>query len=145
MVKRVRIAGVIGLVVVGTACSLFGDGVPSTFRLRMTGSAGDTVEVIFSKEFVAGRNETGAARVMVFGSDTVVRALPIDTAVDISVEHQLLVLVRPVSTDTMLVSARVNIDDRSIYNDSGLIFDDPRWRYVYQFNKLVTSVVEVVF
>jgi hypothetical protein len=45
----------------------------------------------------------------------------------------------------MLVSARVNIDDRSIYNGSGLIFDDPRWRYVYQFNKLVTSVVEVVF
>jgi hypothetical protein len=103
------------------------------------------VEVILSKQFVAGRNESGNTEVQIFGADTVYRMLPMDTVIDVEVDRRLFVQVTPLGVDRAAMSARVDVDARNVVNDSGDIFPSDPWRYVYLFNQQVTQIVDVVF
>ena len=131
------------LVLAATASScFFEDQSPDTLSFRLSGSPGSQVLAIYSTRFIAGINETGGTEVRVFNSDSVIHTLPIDTTFSIAVDQQFFVQIEPV--DTVDVGARVDIDGRNVLNSEGFIFPDTPWRYVYQFNQLLTEIVEVV-
>lgn len=140
----------LGLAVVAgsalAACSIFEDPTPETVAIRMTGSNGTQVMAIYAQEFTAGVNEeTSTTEVRIGSSDTVMAALPIDTIVDIVESRQLFLQVEALADDTADVGVTVDLDTRNLVNESGLIFPGEPWRFVYQFNRPLTSVVEVVF
>lgn len=144
MLKRLKPAVVAGSMVAVAACSIFEDPTPEAITFRMNGPAGEIVEVVYSQQFIAGVNEIGVTQVSVFGADTVLQTLPIDTTVSIVAEHQLLLLVKPISADTLDVAVTVDVDTRNLVDNSGKIFSASPWRYVYQFNKRLTQVIEIV-
>lgn len=130
-------------VVVLGGCSIFEDPTPRQVSFQMTGQPGDSVQAIYSSDFLAGVDELGGTRVQVFGRDTVWQALPIDTVFDISASSQWFVQVA--SADTIEVSVRVEVDERTLVDSQGGIFPDDPWRYVYQFNQFLGAVTEVIF
>ena len=130
------------LVVGFTACSIFEDQSPENLSFRLSGSEGTQVTAIYSTRFVAGVDELGVTTVRVFGSDTVVHTLPIDTVISIVENQQFFVQIEP--SDTVDVRARVDIDGRNVLDSDGLIFPTAPWRYVYQFNQLLTEALEVI-
>lgn len=137
-----RIALGIALVAIGSSCSLFQDQSPEFLSFQLDGSPGEQVLAIYSTAFVAGVNEVGVTEVRIFSSDSVLATLPIDTTFNIAVNQQFFVQIEPV--DTVDVGARVDIDGRNILDSEGFIFPEAPWRYVYQFNQLLTELVEVV-
>jgi len=134
------------LAIVGAlgACEVFQDQSPENLSLRMTGSAGSQVTAIYSTEFVAGVNEINVTQVRVFSSDTVFHTLPIDTVINVALNKQFFVQVETMPDDTVDVRVRVDIDGRSVLDSEGFIFPLTPWIYVYQFNQLLTEVVEVI-
>lgn len=137
-----RIAAGLALLVGATACSLFQDQSPEFLSFELDGSPGEQVLAIYSTAFIAGVNELGVTEVRIFSSDSVISTLPIDTTFNIAANQQFFVQIEPV--DTVDVGARVDIDGRNILNNEGLIFPESPWRYVYQFNQLLTELVEVI-
>lgn len=129
------------------ACGIFDDPTPETISVRMSGASGSEVVAIYSQIFVAGVNqETGTTEVRIQHADTVLETLPIDTIVDIRESRQFFVQVETVpEQDSLAVAVRVDLDTRSLHQAEGLIFPDEPFRYVYQFNRPLTNVVEVVF
>jgi hypothetical protein len=145
MTHRIRFALVaLGLVTAAGACSIFEDQSPENISLRMTGSSGQQVQAVYSTRFIAGLTEEGVTEVQIFDSDTVMQTLPIDTIVNIAENMQFFVEILPMGTDTLDVAVDVEIDGRGVLESSGLIFPTVPWRYVYQFNQLLSDVVEVV-
>ncbi len=128
-----------------TACNIIEDLTPENISFRMSGADGQIVTAIYSQEFVAGLDEFNVTQVQVFGSDTVIHVLPIDTIISIAVERRFFVQVTAAPTDTVVVAVRVDVDGRNVVDASGGIFPSVPWRYVYQFNALFTNVIEVVF
>ena len=129
-----------------TGCSIFEDPTPETISIRMGGSADGQVRAIFAQVFVAGINqETNTTQVRVTSSDTVIRTLPLDTVIDIADSRQLFMQVESVAMDTLDVGVRIDIDTRNVLQRQGLIFPEQPFRYVYQFNRPLTNVVEVIF
>lgn len=141
--KNIRrlIAGLV-LLASASACSLFQDQSPEFLSFRLEGSAGEQVLAIYSTAFVAGVNEVGVTEVRIFSSDSVLATLPIDTTFNIAANQQFFVQVEPV--DTVDVDVRIEIDGRNVLDNDGLIFPQSPWRYVYQFNQLLTELVEVI-
>jgi hypothetical protein len=125
-------------------CGAFEDITPENAFLRVDGPAGTEVQVVTSRQFVAGVNEVGVTQVRVFLADTVVQTLPVDMVVDISVEQRLYVELLPVGVDRVTVQVRVDVDDRSQVNESGDIVDVEPWRFVYLFNQVTTRIIDVV-
>lgn len=125
-------------------CSIFEDPRPERVSFRMSGSPGETVTAIYSKQFVAAVNELGITEVEVFRADTVVHVLPIDTVVDIVLEQRFFVQIETMPTDTVSVQVAVDIDGRNVLNDSGGIFAGTPWRYLYQFNQVFTRTYDVI-
>lgn len=130
-----------------TACGIFDDPTPETISVQMSGSSGSEVLAIYSQIFVAGVNqETSTTEVRIQQADTVLETLPIDTIVDIRESRQFFLQVETLpGQDSLSVAVRVDLDTRNLHEAEGLIFEDDPWRYVYQFNRPLTSVVEVVF
>lgn len=130
-----------------TACGIFDDPTPETISVRMSGPGGSEVMAIYSQIFVAGVNrETSTTEVRIQQADTVIETLPIDTIVDIRESRQFFIQVETLpDQDSLAVAVRIDLDTRSLHDAEGLIFPDDPWRYVYQFNRPVTSIVEVVF
>jgi hypothetical protein len=141
---RTSIGTLVLVAVAAAGCDVFEDQSPENLGLTLTGSEGMEVQAVYSTAFIAGVNEEGVTQVQIFSSDTVMHVLPIDTVVNIARDKQLFVEVLPMPTDTLNVSVRVDIDGRDVLNNSGYIFPDVPWRYVYQFNQYVTDIVEVV-
>lgn len=129
------------------ACGIFDDPTPETISVRMSGASGSEVVAIYSQIFVAGVNqETSTTEVRIQQADTVLETLPIDTIVDIRESRQFFVQVQTVpDQDSLEVAVRVDLDTRSLLQTEGLILPDDPWQYVYQFNRPLTNVVEVVF
>ena len=126
-------------------CGFFEDEGPEDIFFRMTGPAGSQVTVIYSKQFVAGVNEIGETRVEVFGADTVVHTLPIDTIIDVTLEQRLFMMATPVMpTDTIEVEARVDVDGRNIFLDQGDLLPLVPWQFLYQYNVTFTADLEVI-
>ena len=127
------------------ACNIIEDLTPENISFRMSGADGQVVIAIYSQEFVAGIDELNITQVQVFGSDTVIHVLPIDTIINIATERRFFVQVTAAPMDTVVVSVLVDIDGRNLLNASGGIFPDVPFRYVYQFNQLFSDAIEVIF
>lgn len=128
------------------ACGIFEDPTPETLSVRLTGPTDVQVRAIYAQAFVAGVNqETRTTEVRVSQSDTVLQMLPIDTVVNIAESRQLFIQVEPVPVDTLAVAVRVDVDARTILQREGSIWAAEPFRYVYQFNRPLTNIVEVVF
>jgi len=144
--RRLRFAFAgIALTAVLYGCGLFSDPTPSAIAFRMTGDTGKQVRIIYSKRFVTGQTEVGVTRVNVFGSDTVNYTLPFDTLIDISMERRWFVQAESMEGDTLEVNVVVDVDDRNLVRDFGGIFPDEPWHFVYAYNHVVTTALEVEF
>jgi len=139
--------GILGLVCVAlglTACEVFEDQTPEFIHFRMSGTVGETVTVIYSKQFVAGVNESGVTRIQVFGADTVLHTLPIDTIIDVRLEQRIFLQARGSESDTVYVDVKVDVNDRGLYDRDGGLFPGIPWYFLYQFNQRFTDDVEIV-
>ena len=145
MIKFLTKAFPLTLAFLIAGCGFFEDEVPEDIFFRMTGPSGSQVTVIYSKQFVAGVNEIGETRVEVFGADTVVHTLPIDTIIDVTLEQRLFMMATPVMpTDTIEVEARVDVDGRNIFLDQGDLLPLVPWQLLYQYNVTFTADLEVI-
>ena len=135
----------VGLLVMGvSSCQVFEDQTPRTLWFHMDGPAGALVTVIYSKQFVAGVDETGITRVEVFGADTVQHTLPLDTIIDVFLERRMFIRAETATTDTLDVDVRVEVNDRSLYDNAGKLYPDIDWKFLYQFNARFTNDIQVV-
>jgi len=143
--KKIKTVGVVvALLAVVVGCDSFRDPTPDNVTIRVEGDAGTPVLAIYSKNFVAGVDELGVTQVQVFTADSVFQSLPIDTVVNISIERRMFVQVETVSTDTLAVGVLINVDDRTVLSQSGGIFPDIPFQWIFLFNLQLTDVVEVV-
>lgn len=126
------------------ACGLLEDQTPEFISFRMNGMAGSQVTVLYSKQFVAGVDEEGITRVEIFGADTVIHTLPIDTIIDVRLERRLYIQAEPAPADTLAVDVKVDVDERNIFDRIGDLFPTVPWRFLYQFNTPFTDAIEVV-
>ena len=146
MKHTIRFSLLLAAALAAGACSIFEDQTPGNISFRLTGSNGLEVQAVYSSSFVAGLTGDGLreGRTFTADADPVLQTLPIDTTVNITENLQFFVEILPTGTDTLDVSVDVEIDGRGVLEREGLIFPATPWRYVYQFNQLLTSVVEVV-
>lgn len=140
-----RWIGVAALLLAAAACEIFEDRTPRQIFFRMEGPPGAVVSVVYSKQFVATVDELGITRLRVFGSDTVMHALPIDTVIDVRLEQRLYIEAVPSAlADTLSVDARVDVDDRVLYDGTGKLYPTDPWQFLYTFNQRTTSELEVI-
>ncbi len=132
-------------VALGGCSGILDDPTPENIYFEMRGDAGARVRVIYSTQFVAGTNEFGVTRVQVVRSDTVVHEIPFERTTDISIDRRWFVQAEPLGADTLSVQVIVNVDDRGLVNESGGIFPDEPWHFVYSFNQLLTRDLDVAF
>lgn len=125
-------------------CAAFEDPTPENIFLVMEGPDGMEVRVVYTTDFLAGVNELGRTEVRIFGADTVLQTLPIDTVVNIAIPRQLFVEVLPANGDTVDVDVVVDVDNRNLVDRSGKIYPEDPWRFVYVFNRRLTSIIDVV-
>lgn len=138
-------AGVAAVLLTAGGCEIFEDRTPENIFFRMDGTSGDPVSVIYSKKFVAGVDELGVTQVEIFESDTVLHTVPFDTVIDVRIEQRMFIQAEPLTeTDTLSIDARVDVDDRNLYDQSGRLYPTEPWRFLYQFNQRFTDVVEVI-
>jgi len=128
-----------------TACDILEEKWPKQVSFKMRGGDGLPAKVIYATHFVAGVDDQGVTQVRVFSSDTVLHALPIDTAMSIAGGHRWLVQVEALAGDTLDVSVAVEVDGRNLLSESGGIFPDTPWRFVYVFNQRIPRDVDVRF
>ena len=127
------------------ACAAFENWTPEEIFFEVTGSEGSGARVVYATKFSAGVGNDGVTHVLVYSSDTVNHTLPIDTSMSIARDQRWLVLVEAMESDTLEVDVVVSVDDRSLVMESGAIFPEMQWRYLYVFNQTVTRDVEVRF
>jgi len=140
---RYFVLAAVALLTVG--CEIFQSQAPETISFTMNGTAGEVVTIIYSKEFVAATDEAGVTHLEVFGADTVVHTLPIDTIIDVRIERQLFLMAEPLaSSDTVNVNVRIDVNDRSVFDGSGDLLPEDPWQFLYRFNAPPTQSVEVV-
>jgi len=144
MKNIIRFGLVLGLMASTGACEVFEDQSPENVNFRLSGSPGAQVQAIYSTRFVAGVTEENVTEVRIFEADTVFQTLPIDTTVSVLENLQFFVEILPAPTDTLAVVVKVEIDGREVLENDGFIFPLSPWRYVYQFNQLLTAAVEVI-
>ena len=126
------------------ACEIFEDLTPREINVRMTGQAGQVVQVLYTKQFVAGVDEVGVTRVEIFGADSVMHTLPFDTVIDVRLEQRLYIQAEPVATDTVSVDVDVDVDGRTLFDRMGDLFPGVPWQVLYQFNHVFTDNIEIV-
>lgn len=140
--RRLALAS-LGFAMVVSGCKVFENPTPHDIIVRLTGNA--EVEIIMSRQFVAGVDEDGGTHLQVFSPDTLHRTLPLDTVINIEVDRRFFIQVTPWDVDQISLGARVDVDDRNVLNDSGDVFASDPWRYVYLFNQQITRIVDVEF
>ncbi len=125
------------------ACGWFEDPSPEEARVSLDGAAGDQVEIILSKEFIAGTNSEGITQVQLFQADTIFRMLPFDTVMSIRAEQRFFV--RTFDADTLSTQARMQvfIDGTSRYDEQRFVNVD-QLVFVFRFNQPITPVVELL-
>jgi hypothetical protein len=139
-----RFVGLLALCALLPACEIFEDQTPKTMSFRMDGQVGDTITIIYSKQFVAGTDETGVTQVRVIAADTVKHRLPIDTILDIQIERQMFIEALTFERDTVDVDVLIDVNDRSIFGGSGTLLPEVPWYFLYRFNQRPTQTIEVV-
>ena len=132
-------------IALGGCSEIFDDPTPENIYFEMRGEAGERVRAIYSTQFVAGSNEFGVTRVQVVRSDTVIHEIPFQRTMDISIDRRWFVQAESLEGDTLAVQVIVNVDDRGLLNETGGIFPDEPWHFVYSFNQLLTRDLDVEF
>ena len=133
------------VVVIGGCSAILEDLTPENIHFEMRGEPGARVRAIYSTQFVAGLSEFGVTRVQVVRADTVVHQLPFQRTVDISIDRRWFVQAESLDGDTLSVNVIVNVDDRGLVDESGRVFPDEPWHFVYSFNQLLTRDLDVAF
>ena len=127
------------------ACDILEEKWPREVSFEVRGEAGLEAKVVYATDFVAGVDNQGVTQVRVFSSDTVLHVLPIDTAMSIAGDHRWLVQVEAHAGDTLDVRVVVDVDERNVLSESGGIFPDAPWHFVYVFNQRIPRAVDVRF
>ena len=127
------------------ACGILEEKWPKVVSFEMRDRVATRAKVIYARNFTAGVDDRGVTQVRVFSSDTVLHTLPVDTAMSIAREQRWLVQVETLAGDTLDVRVVVDVDGRELLSESGGIFPDDPWRFVYVFNQRVTRQVDVRF
>jgi hypothetical protein len=143
MNRRLLIA-VFALSTLGWGCSAFEDPTPDNIAFSLRGETGREVQLVFSSQFIATVDEFGVTGIRVFASDTILRSIPVDTVVNISVDRRFFIEILPVDADSISVDVIVDVDNRNLVAESGGILAVDPWRFVYQFNVRLTRQVEVI-
>lgn len=133
------------LAVTAASCGILEEKWPTEVAFEMRGSAGRQAMAIYSRNFVAGVDVEGVTQVSVLSSDTVLHTLPIDTMMSIAAAQKWLVQVEVLAGDTLDVNVSVEVDGRSLISESGGIFPDAPWHFVYVFRQKLTRRVDVRF
>lgn len=139
-----RRLALLALAVALSGCDIFQDQTPDFVSFRMTGAAGSVVSIVYSTEFISAVNEVGVTQLQMFASDTVTHTLPIDTIIDVRINRQIYLEALAGPADTVTVDVEVDVDDRRIFDDSGKLFPDVPWQFLYGYNRPVTQVIEVI-
>jgi hypothetical protein len=144
MTKLKSFVGIALAVAMASGCEVFTDPTPEFINFRMEGTPGEVVQMLYTKQFVAGVDETGVTRLRLFSADTVVHVLPIDTIIDVRLEQRLYMEAIPFAGDTISVTVRVDVDGRNLFNRSGSLFPSSPWQFLYQYNQAFTDDVQVI-
>jgi hypothetical protein len=130
----------------GTACEVFEDPTPDSVRVVIDGTAGATVRIVKSTQFVAGVNSTtGVTRVEILASDTIAATLPFQRTYSISGDYQFFVEVSRMDADVSSFRLRVYVDQDLEFDHGGILIPGSPYRFLYQFNRFFTDVLEVTF
>lgn len=128
-----------------SGCTIFDDPSPHDIAVQITGVDGTPVQVVYSKQFEAGVDDSGGTHVLLYRADTLFQALPVDTVISVEVEKRLFVEIATPGDAQLTIAARVFVDDRRVVASSWDVLPSEPWRYLYVFNQQITPVVDVVF
>jgi hypothetical protein len=125
-------------------CGAFEDPTPSDIFFELRGPVGTQVQVVYATQFIASIDDLGVTGVTVFASDTVLHTMPIDTTFTIAIARQWFVQVSALPGDPLSVDVIIDVDNRNLVSESGLILPGSPWNFVYMFNRALTRSVEVI-
>ncbi len=143
--RSFSIPAVLALALSFTGCSWFEDPSPDNARVVVQGRAGGMVRLTTSSKFVSGVNELGVTRVVVFESDSLVRAVPFDAEFRIRGDNRFFAEARWIGQDVDSIRVRVYLDDRVVFDESGPLINGSPYRFVWTLNQAVTQLIEVIF
>ena len=127
-------------------CGLFGeDKTPEFINLRVSGDAGRPVTLVLSTFFNSGIDELGVNRVSLGLADTLDVVLPWDTIVDIRVERRFFAEMSAFDTDTTNARMIVDVDGRSLFDETRAVSETTPFRFLYLFNVRTTGTNIEVF
>ncbi len=143
--KTLRVGLFATLLALG-GCGIFGDDrVPEFINMRLSGDAGSSVTVVMSTFFNTGVDELGINQVSLGLADTLSVVLPWDTVVDIRVERRFFAEMGAVDSDTTSARMVVDVDGRSLFDDTREVSPDDPFRFLYLFNVRTTGTNIEVF
>lgn len=138
----IRVIALVAAVSLAGCDSILGENkTPEMISWQVQGEAGTPVELIISKQFVAGVTEAGVTEVAVFDSDTVSTVLPAQGDLDVRLERRFFMQVA--TQDTITGRVNVSVDGRSLLSEQGDILPESPFRFVYVFNQTTTRIIEV--
>lgn len=142
---RSPVAHLLALSCVFAGCGWFDDPTPEFIRVRASGQAGTRVQVVLATQFNAAVDEAGVTNLSIFLSDTLARALPFDTTVNIALERRFFVELMPLDAASAQLDVRVEVDGRTQVAEGGTVARADPWRYAYLFNQRVTRIIDTRF
>jgi hypothetical protein len=143
--KTLRVGLLCAVLALG-GCGIFGeDPTPEFVTMRLSGDAGSTVSVVLSTFFNTGVDELGVNRVTLGLADTLQVVLPWDTVVDVRVQRRLFTELSTPGVDTASTRLVVDVDGRSLFDDTRQVSADDPFRFLYLFNVRVTGTNIEVF
>jgi hypothetical protein len=127
-------------------CGIFGDDpTPEFVTMRVTGEAPGPVSLVLSTFFNTGVDELGINRVSLGFADTLSVALPWDTVVDVRVQQRFFAEITAPEADTANARLAVDVDGRSVFDETRLVSAADPFRFLYLFNAQQTGTNIEVF
>lgn len=129
-----------------TGCALLGDDpTPEFVSMSVSGEAAEPVSLVLSTFFNTGVDELGVNRVSLGFADTLAVTLPFDTVVDVRVQQRFFVEIAATEADTANARMTVEVDGRSVFDDTRQVSADDPFRFLYLFNVRQTGTNIEVF
>jgi hypothetical protein len=129
-----RVALVLLLAGLSTACSLFQSADPEEIRVLVEGTAGASVRVVVSREFFLSGAEGGEGVAVTFAaSDTIAATLPFDRSFPLAPTFRFVARAYgPETGETVTVRMRVLVDGQQRYNQTGPV-EENFLQFIYLF------------
>ena len=145
--KSLRFGLLVVLVpVVLAGCGIFGDDpTPEFITMQVSGDTGSPVTLVLSTFFNTGIDELGVNRVNLGFADTLDVVLPWDTVVDVRIQQRFFAELTAPALDTANARMLVDVDGRSLFDDTRAISADDPFRFLYLFNVRTTGTNIEVF